>query len=203
MVRNRAGPRSSRPAEPVPCRRAVQPRAGETLCPAPEATKPEVAGVGEPLRRRRASIRWLSRCWPGTRRTCRDGTPAPSDPLAMAAAAQGAICRPGRAQSDYKRRGRLTQAGPSLARGLPGWMYRAACRKAKRRGKPRPSGPVRSGNVVEPRSGFNDVSTSHGLPAGAEACPGAWLSDMPLDTSSLGNDRASDGPAWVSRSLGS
>ncbi len=51
-------------------------------------------------------------------------------------------------------------------------------------------------------SRVSGASTSHRL-AGAEARPGAWLSDMRPDTPSRGRPRASDGPAWVSHSQGS
>src|SRR3954451_6555875 len=52
------------------------------------------------------------------------------------------------------------------------------------------------------RLGVSGASTSH-LPAWAEARPGAWLSDRPPETPSLGRPRASDGPAWVSDPQGS
>src|SRR3954451_19719285 len=52
------------------------------------------------------------------------------------------------------------------------------------------------------RLGVSGASTSR-LPAWAEARPGAWLSDIPPDTSSRGRPRASDGPAWVSHPQGS
>src|SRR3954447_3919212 len=51
-------------------------------------------------------------------------------------------------------------------------------------------------------SGVGGASTSYRL-AGAEARPGAWLSDILPDTSSRGRPRASDGPAWVSHPQGS
>src|SRR3954465_13926850 len=46
------------------------------------------------------------------------------------------------------------------------------------------------------------ASTSH-RSAGAELCPGAWLSDMRPDTSNPDSPRANDGPAWMSRAQSS
>jgi hypothetical protein len=64
--------------------------------------------------------------------------PALSDPLEMAAAAQGAMPPSPSSEVMTSAEGGSPRPGRRSREVCPGWVYRAACRKAKRRGEPRP-----------------------------------------------------------------
>ncbi|MFL6180592.1 MAG: AAA domain-containing protein [Actinomycetes bacterium] len=64
--------------------------------------------------------------------------PALFDPLAMAAAAQGAMPPSPSSEVMTSAEGGSPRPGRRSREVCPGWVYRAACRKAKRRGEPRP-----------------------------------------------------------------
>ena len=66
------------------------------------------------------------------------GRPALSDPLAMAATEQGATPPSRSSEVMTSPEGGSPRQGRRSREVCPGWAYRAACRKAKRRGKPLP-----------------------------------------------------------------
>jgi hypothetical protein len=64
--------------------------------------------------------------------------PALSDPLEMAAVQQGAMPPSPSPEVMTSAEGGSPRPGRGSREVCPGWVYRAACRKAKRRGEPRP-----------------------------------------------------------------